>query len=107
MAGRAGARRGLRALVWVMALGGVALLGRSVSWPRLALAVRHADARLLALAGGLALLSFALQGVRWHQVVQPVRRVPLHTVLAASFAGQGASCILPLRAGEAVRLELL
>ncbi len=102
------ARRGwLSVLVWVVGIAGVALIARGLNWARVGEAVRKADGPLLAVAGLLALLALVLQAVRWHQVIQPVRKVRLRTVVAASLAGQAASCVLPLRAGEAVRLELL
>ena len=97
----------LRAAVCVLTAGCLGLLARGLNWTRVVEAVTRADGRLLALAACLALTSLVFQAARWHHVVQPVRRVPFRTVLAASLAGQAASCVLPFRAGEAVRLELL
>ena len=107
MSGRAGWGRRLRAGAWVAAAACVLLFARGLSWRGVLAAIGQANGSLLALAGVLALGALVVQGLRWHQVVQPVQRVPLRTVLAASLAGQAASCVLPLRAGEAVRLELL
>jgi uncharacterized protein (TIRG00374 family) len=107
MAAGQGRGRWLRWVMLVGAAGGVAAFASSLRWGRVLSALRSADGGLLALAAALAVGSLVLQSVRWHRVVRPVRPVPLSTVLAASLAGQAASCVLPLRAGEAVRLELL
>src|SRR5437660_11588516 len=107
MGARAGWGKWLRGAVLLAGFACVAALGKSLSWSRVAESVSRADGRLLALAAALALGALVLQAARWYHVIQPVRRVPFRTVLAASLAGQAASCVLPLRAGEAVRLELL
>jgi uncharacterized protein (TIRG00374 family) len=97
----------LRAAVSVAVLACLVALATKMSWGRVLDAVRRADGGLLVLAAVLALTALVLQAARWYHVIQPVRRVPFRTVLSASLAGQAASCVLPLRAGEAVRLELL
>src|SRR5205085_5321053 len=63
---------------------------------------------LALLATAVGLPCTALQGLRWSSLVKAVHsRVPRMTPVAAMYVGQAASAFLPMRAGEAVRTELL
>jgi uncharacterized membrane protein YbhN (UPF0104 family) len=52
-------------------------------------------------------LPIVLQGLRWSALVRKVSEVPRRIPVASLAVGQAASAFLPLRAGEAVRVELL
>lgn len=58
-------------------------------------------------AVGLALLSYALRGLRWGVILQPVGKAPAGALLGCTAAGFAASTILPGRLGELVRPLLL
>src|SRR5207237_7336703 len=70
-------------------------------------AMETADLRGLVLAMVVGLPCTALQGLRWSCLVRAVQPVPRFTPVAAQYVGQAASVFLPMRAGEAVRTELL
>src|SRR5207244_8479837 len=82
-------------------------VARGRDWERGFRAMAAADLRLALLATAMGVPCTALQGLRWSQLVNAVRRVPRFTPIAALYVGQAASAFLPMRAGEAVRTELL
>jgi len=98
---------GLRILAFALVGACVLLFARRLDRDQLLGAFHRADLRLLSLAMLAALPSAALQGLRWSSLVKAVREVPRLTAVAAMYVGQAASALLPMRAGEAVRTELL
>lgn len=70
-------------------------------------ALRAADAWWLLPALGLLALCVLLRAVRWRSLFTPSTRPPLRDVLAALLVGYLFNNILPLRAGEVVRVVVL
>jgi glycosyltransferase 2 family protein len=85
----------------------VAAFARNLRWHAVREAFRAADPGLLLAAMLLWMPCTALQALRWTSLVRAVKPVPPLTVLSCSYVGQAASALLPMRAGEAVRTELL
>jgi glycosyltransferase 2 family protein len=96
-----------RIAVWLIVIACVATFARNLRWDAVRAAFADADPLLLLAAMALWLPCTALQGLRWVSLVRAVTPVSPLTVLACSYVGQGASAVLPMRAGEAVRTELL
>src|ERR1041384_2629484 len=78
-----------------------------MDWDQVFASFERADLRLLITAMVVGLPCTLLQGLRWSSLVKAVRPVPRITAVAAMYVGQAASALLPMRAGEAVRTELL
>lgn len=97
----------LRVVLWTGLGAGLVTLALRLDWDQVFGAFSTADLRLLGLAAAVWPLCVALQGLRWAALVNAVQRVPWRTPVAAMYVGQAGSAILPMRAGEAVRLELL
>jgi uncharacterized membrane protein YbhN (UPF0104 family) len=93
--------------VWLVMGALVIVLARRMDWDRVFSAFAAADLRPALLATVFGLPCVALQGLRWSSLVNAVLKVPRATPVAALFVGQAASAFLPIRAGEAVRTELL
>jgi len=74
----------------------------------LALALRHADYRLVLLMtiGHLAVV-IPIKAWRWQRVLAPVRRLPLWRLYGYCLAGCAVSNLIPARAGHAARVLLL
>jgi len=96
-----------RLFAWAALLGCLVLFARSLHWSTVKAAFTAADLRLALLALLTGLPCTLLQGLRWFSLVRAVERAPPLTVLAATYVGAAASAVLPMRAGEAVRVELL
>jgi uncharacterized membrane protein YbhN (UPF0104 family) len=92
---------------WLVMGAVVITFARRLDWDRVFGAFAAADLGLALLATLVGLPCVALQGLRWSSLVNAVCKVPRATPVAALFVGQAASAFLPLRAGEAVRTELL
>jgi glycosyltransferase 2 family protein len=97
----------LRVVVWVVVAACVFVFARSLDWRAVGRSVRSADPLLLAAAVVLWVCTTALQGTRWFSLVRALAKPSLQTVLACNYVGQAGSAVLPMRAGEAVRAELL
>ena len=97
----------LRIAVWIVVIACVALFARNLRWHAVREAFRAAEPVLLLVAVLLWIPCTALQGVRWYSLARAVKPVPLTTVLSCAYVGYAASAVLPMRAGEAVRTELL
>jgi len=93
--------------VWLVVIACVVTFARNLRWHAVWLSFRTADPRLLLLAVLLWIPCTALQGMRWFSLVRAVTKISPLTVLACTYVGYGASAVLPMRAGEAVRTELL
>src|SRR5256885_3761442 len=108
---RGGTKRRLmaiaRVLVWLVVAACAGIFARSIRWGSVRDAFAAADARLLAVAALLWTGSTACQGTRWYSLVRAVAKPSWRSVLACYYVGQAGSVVLPMRAGEAVRIELL
>src|SRR3954471_15350840 len=96
-----------RVLVWLVVAACVVIFARSIRWATVRDAFAAADGRLLAISAGLWICSTACQGTRWFALVRAVAKASWRSVLACYYVGQAGSVVLPMRAGEAVRIELL
>lgn len=94
--------------IWLAVGACVVVFARRLDWEQVGRAMESADLRGLVLAMLVGLPCIALQGLRWSSLVRAIRPdVSRFTPVAAQYVGQAASCFLPMRAGEAVRTELL
>src|SRR2546430_4698096 len=96
-----------RMLVWLAVAACVVIFARSIRWSSVRDAFAASDGRLLAAAAALWIGSTAFQGTRWFALVRAVAKPSWRSVLACYYVGQAGSAVLPMRAGEAVRIELL
>jgi uncharacterized protein (TIRG00374 family) len=96
-----------RIAVWLVVIACVVIFARNLRWHAVWAAFRAADTDLLLLAVLLWIPCTVLQGLRWFSLVRAVADVTPLTVLSCSLVGQVGSAVLPMRAGEAVRTELL
>jgi uncharacterized membrane protein YbhN (UPF0104 family) len=97
----------IRIAAWLAVGACVIVFARKLDWDQVFGAFAGVDLRLAILATVVGLPCTALQGLRWAALVKPVASVPRMTMIAALYVGQAASALLPMRAGEAVRTELL
>src|SRR2546423_4790053 len=97
----------LRMIVWVVVGVCVVVFARRLDWNRVIHSFQGVDLGLALAATLVCVPCSALQGLRWGALVRGIRRVPRFTPIAAPYVGQAASAFLPMRAGEAVRTELL
>lgn len=99
---------GIRIGVWLIVGTCVIVFARRLDWEQVFGSFEGVDLKLALLATAVGLPCTALQGLRWSSLVKAVHsRVPRMTPVAAMYVGQAASAFLPMRAGEAVRTELL
>jgi|SRR5438067_3061881 len=96
-----------RVVVWLVVAICVVVFARSIRWGSVREAFAAADGRLLAIAAALWIGSTACQGTRWYALVRAVAKPAWRSVIACYYVGQAGSSVLPMRAGEAVRIELL
>jgi len=92
---------------WVLVAACVVVFARRLDWDQVIRSFQGVNLELAVIATVLGVPCTALQGLRWSSIVNGVRRVPRTTAVAAIYVGQAASAFLPMRAGEAVRTELL
>src|SRR5207245_1186871 len=97
----------LRIGVWVVLGVCVVVFARKLDWDRVIHSFQGVDLGLALAATLVCVPCSALQGLRWGALVRGIRRVPRFTPIAALYVGQAASAFLPMRAGGAVRTELL
>ena len=98
----------IRICVWLVVGAFVIVFARRLDWDQVFGAFAQADLKLALIATLVGLPCTALQGLRWSSLVKAVRPdVRRITPVAAMYVGQAASAFLPMRAGEAVRTELL
>src|SRR5919197_5691717 len=97
----------LRIAVWVLVGACVLVFARRLDWNQVSHAFQGVDLGLALLATLVCVPCTGLQGLRWASLVRGIRRVPRFIPVAAIYVGQAASAFLPMRAGEAVRTELL
>src|SRR5215813_7744558 len=97
----------LRIAAWAAVGVCLVVFARKLDWDHVIRAFKGADLRYALAAALIGVPGAALQGLRWSSLVKGVRRVPRSIPVAALYVGQAASVFLPMRAGEAVRTELL
>jgi uncharacterized membrane protein YbhN (UPF0104 family) len=97
----------VRIVAWLAVGACVVVFARKLDWDQVFGAFAGADLRLALLALAIGVPVNALQGLRWAALVGAVSHVPRFTAVAAMYVGQAASVFLPMRAGEAVRTELM
>src|SRR5437667_3392217 len=97
----------LRVAVWVLVGACVLVFARRLDWNQVSHAFQGVDLGMALLATLVCVPCTSLQGLRWASLVRGIRRMPRSTPVAAIYVGQAASAFLPMRAGEAVRMELL
>ena len=107
MPGRKGLLLALRVAVWLVLAASLLVLARRLDWPQLSAALAAADLRLLALVVVAGLPGLLCNALRWQSLAAAVRPVSVLTIIAAQCVSYAASAVLPVRAGEAVRFELL
>lgn len=107
MTRKQGALLAARIGAWLLVAVCVVAFARRLDWEQVARSIRRADPGRVLLALLLGLPCVGLHGLKWAALVRAVRRVPHLTMVAAAYVGQAASVFLPMRAGEAVRIELL
>jgi glycosyltransferase 2 family protein len=96
-----------RIAAWVAVGACVVVFARRLDWDQVIHAFEGVDLGLAALATVLGVPGVLLQGLRWSSLVRAVKKVPRMTPVAAMYVGQAASAMLPMRAGEAVRTQML
>jgi uncharacterized membrane protein YbhN (UPF0104 family) len=99
--------RALNVLVWVAVAAGLALLARRLDWGRVRSEFWGADLGTALLAIAVYPVASAFQATRWWVLAREALPARLRDAVAAYFVGAAATAVLPLRAGEAVRVELL
>src|SRR6266478_6486396 len=97
----------LRVAAWAAVAGCVVVFLLKIDRNQVFHAFQGADLKLALAAALLVIPGIALQGLRWSSLVKGLRSIPRSIPVAAVFVGQAASAFLPMRAGEAVRAELL
>lgn len=97
----------LRIVAWLAIGACLIVFARRLDWEQVFRSFAGADLRLALIATAVGLPCTALQGLRWSSLVSAVQKVPRRTAIAAMYVGQAASALLPMRAGEAVRMELM
>src|SRR5438477_12456572 len=97
----------LRVAAWMAVGACVVLFARKLDWDKVIRTFQGADLKLALMATLIGVPCSALQGLGWSWLGKGIRRVPRTIPVAALYVGQAASAFLPMRAGEAVRTELL
>jgi len=97
----------LRVAAWAAVGGCVVVFLLKIDRHQVFHAFQGADLKAALAAALLVIPGIALQGLRWSSLVKGLRSIPRPIPVAAVFVGQAASAFLPMRAGEAVRAELL
>src|SRR5258707_7436688 len=95
------------ALVLVLTVGLLAFFLRGVDFGGVWEATRHADGRLLAVAIGVTMLTYALRAFRWQYLLAPIGPTRFSTAFQTTTIGFAASFLLPARPGEVLRPYLL
>lgn len=97
----------LRIGIWLALAACLVVLARGLDWRQLRAALGAADLGLLALMVVVGLPGLLCNALRWRALAAAVLPVSLMTIIAAQCVSYAASAVLPVRAGEAVRFELL
>ena len=95
------------ALVLVLTFGLLAYFLRGVDLHEVWSRTKEADARLLALAVCVTLMTYALRAFRWRYLLAPIGPTRYSTAFQTTVIGFAASFLLPARPGEVLRPYLL
>lgn len=104
---RSPAFRALQLATWVAFAVGIVVLARKLDWGRVRGEFVRADLTMGLLAVALWPLTSAFQAMRWWLLAREALPARVRDAVAAYAVGAAATAVLPLRAGEAVRVELL
>src|SRR3954453_8629789 len=97
----------VRIAAWAAVGACVVVFARRLDWDQVIHSFEGVDLGLAVAATAIGVPCVLMQGLRWSSLVRAVRKVSRFTPVAAMYVGQAASALLPMRAGEAVRTELL
>ena len=95
------------ALVVALTIGLLVFFLGGVDLPGVWTATRGADARLLLLAVGITMMSYALRAFRWQYLLAAIGPTHFVTAFRTTVIGFAASFLLPARPGEVLRPYLL
>ena len=95
------------ALVVALTIGLLVFFLGGVDLPGVWTATRGADARLLLLAVGITMMSYALRAFRWQYLLAAIGPTHFATAFRTTVIGFAASFLLPARPGEVLRPYLL
>jgi uncharacterized protein (TIRG00374 family) len=95
------------ALVLVLTIGLLAFFLRGVNLGEVWEKTRGADARLLAAAVCVTLMTYVLRAFRWQYLLAPIGPTRFATAFQTTVIGFAASFLLPARPGEVLRPYLL
>jgi uncharacterized protein (TIRG00374 family) len=102
---------GSRVLSWLvtLAIAAIALYYslRGVDWRTIGATVQHADWAILAVVFALASFTMFVRSVRWGVLLGAEEKVPVSTVFWASAVGFLGNSVLPARAGELLRTQMV
>src|SRR6516225_8611440 len=94
-------------LVLVLTIGLLAFFFHDVNLGRVWTATCGADARMLALAVAVTMMTYALRALRWQYLLAPIGPTHFGTAFRTTVIGFAASFLLPARPGEVLRPYLL
>jgi len=101
-------RKSLRTLVIiVLSVGLLALFLRGAHLDVVWAEIKQADVWLVALSGGITILTMVLRALRWQYLLAPIGHTHFSPAFRATTIGFAASAVLPARAGEVIRPYLL
>jgi glycosyltransferase 2 family protein len=80
---------------------------RGVEWRQIGSTVMHADAAYLCLVFALATFAMFVRSLRWGVLLNAEEKIPAGTVFWATAAGYLGNNVLPARAGELLRTQLV
>jgi uncharacterized protein (TIRG00374 family) len=95
------------ALILALTIGLLAFFLRGVDLAGVWMATRRADARLLAVAVCVTMMTYALRAFRWQYLLAPIGPTHFATAFRTTVIGFAASFLLPARPGEVLRPYLL
>jgi glycosyltransferase 2 family protein len=80
---------------------------RGVEWRQIGATVAHADPGYLALVFLMTSLSIFVRSVRWGVLLSAEEKLPVSTVFWATAVGYLGNAVLPARAGELLRTQMV
>jgi uncharacterized protein (TIRG00374 family) len=80
---------------------------RGVEWRQIGATVEHAEAGYLALVFLMTSLSIFVRSVRWGVLLSAEEKLPVSTVFWATAVGYLGNAVLPARAGELLRTQMV
>jgi uncharacterized protein (TIRG00374 family) len=80
---------------------------RGVEWGRIGATVAHADTGYLCIVFVMASFAMLVRSIRWGVLLGAETRVPVSMVFWATAAGYLGNSVLPARAGELLRTQLI